>query len=202
VRERAAGRTHEGRPLESLGNSGTDMAASSTSNRSSKNNLDEAHFGVFEEMVYARMRPPVPGAQWTGVVTAAAAAMLREGHVDAVVVVDSAAGGKAGVKAGSTGSSGTTGSAGSVGGSTSNAAEGGGGDDGGGGDPLAPMPLLARTVAEVYRGRGVKPSLCPSLAVLDEVRDDPKIRRLLFCGVGCSVHALRSLKPSPEVRCE
>ena len=45
----------------------------------------------------------------------------------------------------------------------------------------------------------MKPSLCPSLAVLDEVRDDPTIRRLLFCGVGCAVQALRGMNGgSPE----
>ena len=30
---------------------------------------DELRFGVHEEMLYARNRPPVEGAQWTGVVT-------------------------------------------------------------------------------------------------------------------------------------
>ena len=48
----------------------------------------------------------------------------------------------------------------------------------------APRPLLCRTVEEVLQGRRVKPSLCPSLEVLDEVAEDPSIRRLLFCGVG------------------
>jgi len=57
----------------------------------------------------------------------------------------------------------------------------------------APEPVLCRTADEVLRGRRVKPSLCPSLAVLDEVRDDASITRLLFCGVGCAVQALRSL---------
>jgi len=52
---------------------------------------------------------------------------------------------------------------------------------------------LERSVEEVLRGRRVKPSLCPSLAILDEVRDDAKIRRLLFCGVGCAVQALRAM---------
>ena len=41
--------------------------------------------------------------------------------------------------------------------------------------------------------RRVKPSLCPSLGVLDEIAGDLSLRRLLFCGVGCSVQALRSL---------
>ena len=57
-----------------------------------------------------------------------------------------------------------------------------------------PFPIIARTVEDVMRGRGVKPSLSPSLRVLDEVRSDPSIRRLLFCGVGCAVQALRSVQ--------
>lgn len=57
----------------------------------------------------------------------------------------------------------------------------------------APAPVLCRTAEEVMRGRRVKPSLCPSLAVLDEIAADASIRKLLFCGVGCSVQALRSL---------
>ena len=57
----------------------------------------------------------------------------------------------------------------------------------------APKPVLARSVDEVLQGRRVKPSLCPSLEILDEVRDDPSIKRLLFCGVGCSVQALRAM---------
>ena len=63
----------------------------------------------------------------------------------------------------------------------------------------APQPVLCRSAAEVLQGRRVKPSLCPSLAVLDEVRDDDSIRRLLFCGVGCAVQALRAMgKADPE----
>jgi len=50
-----------------------------------------------------------------------------------------------------------------------------------------PEPILARTVEEVLRGRGVKPALAPSLKVLDEIKNDDSIEKLLFCGVGCSV---------------
>ena len=57
----------------------------------------------------------------------------------------------------------------------------------------APAPVLCRTADEVLQGRRVKPSLCPSLAILDEVAADQSLRRLLFCGVGCAVQALRSL---------
>ena len=63
----------------------------------------------------------------------------------------------------------------------------------------APQPILCRSVAEVLRGRRVKPSLCPSLEVLDEVSADASIQKLLFCGVGCAVQALRSMNSaSPE----
>ena len=63
----------------------------------------------------------------------------------------------------------------------------------------APKPVLCRTPAQVLAGRRVKPSLCPSLEVLDQVKSDPTIRRLLFCGVGCAVQALRAMGgASPE----
>lgn len=50
---------------------------------------DERRFGVVEDTVYARLRRPVAGAQWTGVVTRIACAMLSAGAVDAVVCVGS-----------------------------------------------------------------------------------------------------------------
>jgi coenzyme F420-reducing hydrogenase beta subunit len=56
-----------------------------------------------------------------------------------------------------------------------------------------PEPLLCRSGEEILRGRRVKPSLCPSLAVLDQVAADPAITRLLFTGVGCAVQALRAM---------
>lgn len=115
--------------------------------------LDEARFGVAQEMVYARAAPAVAGAQWSGVVTTVCQALLAAGIVDAVALV--AADPR---------------------------------------DALAPLPMLARTPAELLRGRGVKPSLAPSLAVLDQVKADPLIKRLLFCGVGCSVQALRAVQ--------
>lgn len=51
----------------------------------------------------------------------------------------------------------------------------------------SPEPILAKTPEMVLKGRGVKPALAPSLRVLDEIRNDPTIKRLLFCGVGCAV---------------
>ncbi|MGK3736435.1 MAG: coenzyme F420-reducing hydrogenase beta subunit [Bacillariaceae sp.] len=58
----------------------------------------------------------------------------------------------------------------------------------------SPEPILARTTEDVLRGRGVKPALAPSLRVLDEIQNDPSIRRLLFCGVGCAVQAFRAIQ--------
>jgi len=51
--------------------------------------LDDLHFGVHKEMMYATNSPPVPGAQWTGIVTQIAIEMLESGRVEAVVCVQS-----------------------------------------------------------------------------------------------------------------
>ena len=64
-------------------------------------------------------------------------------------------------------------------------------------DPLAwatPEPVLARTVQDVRKGRGVKPSLAPTLRVLDEIRSASDIHSLLVCGVGCAVQAFRAVE--------
>lgn len=52
-------------------------------------NLEDLHFGVHTDMMYALASPPVPGAQWTGVVTQIAIQMLESGQVEAVVCVQS-----------------------------------------------------------------------------------------------------------------
>lgn len=57
-----------------------------------------------------------------------------------------------------------------------------------------PEPILARSVMEVMRGRGVKPALAPSLRILDELRESPDVKKLLFCGVGCAVQAFRAIQ--------
>lgn len=51
--------------------------------------LDEVHFGVYDDMFYAKKVPGVEGAQWTGIVTSIALEMLRSGKVDGVVCVQS-----------------------------------------------------------------------------------------------------------------
>jgi coenzyme F420 hydrogenase subunit beta len=48
---------------------------------------DEAFFGVTERMVRARLVPAAAGAQWTGITTAIAAALLESGAVTAVLTV-------------------------------------------------------------------------------------------------------------------
>lgn len=50
---------------------------------------DELRFGVHKEFLYARSRPPVEGAQWTGLVSSLAIAALESGLVDGVVCVQS-----------------------------------------------------------------------------------------------------------------
>ena len=49
--------------------------------------MDDLHFGVHQDMMYARNVPAVEGAQWTGVVTQIAIDMLESGKVDAVICV-------------------------------------------------------------------------------------------------------------------
>lgn len=48
---------------------------------------EEAFFGVIHAMHRARLSPPAKGAQWTGITTALAAALLETGAVDAVLTV-------------------------------------------------------------------------------------------------------------------
>jgi 7-hydroxymethyl chlorophyll a reductase len=53
--------------------------------RSRRLDGDELWFGVNERMAHVRAAPPLPGSQWTGVVTTVALAMLRSGAVEGVV---------------------------------------------------------------------------------------------------------------------
>jgi coenzyme F420 hydrogenase subunit beta len=48
---------------------------------------DEAFFGVTQRMLRARLTPPAPGAQWSGITSALAARLLETGEVDAVLAV-------------------------------------------------------------------------------------------------------------------
>ncbi|GKC37837.1 7-hydroxymethyl chlorophyll a reductase, chloroplastic [Tanacetum coccineum] len=114
--------------------------------------LDDAYFGVHEELLYALKIKPVEGAQWTGIVTTIAIEILKSGMVEAVICVQS--------------------------------------------DPddrLSPRPVLARTPEEVLAAKGVKPTLSPNLNTLALV-EAAGVKRLLFCGVGYQVKALRSVE--------
>lgn len=51
---------------------------------------DELYFGPFRAMHRARMTRPVDGAQWSGITTSLAAALLANGSVDAVIATASA----------------------------------------------------------------------------------------------------------------
>ena len=48
---------------------------------------DEMHFGPFQDMVSARLRTPLDGAQWTGITTRIATRLLETGAVDAVLTM-------------------------------------------------------------------------------------------------------------------
>ncbi len=48
---------------------------------------DDIYFGVHQEMMAARKRQPIEGAQWTGIVSSLACKMLTEGLVEGVVCV-------------------------------------------------------------------------------------------------------------------
>ncbi|EHJ13841.1 MULTISPECIES: Coenzyme F420 hydrogenase/dehydrogenase, beta subunit C-terminal domain [Crocosphaera] len=50
-------------------------------------NEDECYFGVHQEMISARKKVPIEGAQWTGIVSTLACEMLERGLVEGVVCV-------------------------------------------------------------------------------------------------------------------
>jgi coenzyme F420 hydrogenase subunit beta len=51
---------------------------------------NEVYFGVHHEMMQARKQEPIPGAQWTGIVSTIAIEMLTKGIVEGVVCVQNA----------------------------------------------------------------------------------------------------------------
>lgn len=50
-------------------------------------NPDELYFGVHQDMMAAQKKQPIPGAQWTGIVSTIAIEMLNRGIVEGVVCV-------------------------------------------------------------------------------------------------------------------
>jgi coenzyme F420 hydrogenase subunit beta len=115
-------------------------------------NEDELYFGVHHHMTAARKQQPIAGAQWTGIVSSIAIAMLEQNWVEGVVCVQNTEA-----------------------------------------DRFQPMPVIARTAAEVLAARVNKPTLSPNLSVLDLVRESD-LKRLLVIGVGCQIQALRAVE--------
>ena len=112
----------------------------------------EQRFGVSQAMHYAQVTQPVVGAQWTGVITTIAIALLENDWVDGVICVQN--------------------------------------------DPddrFSPKPVIATTKAEILAAKGVKPTLSPNLNVL-ALLESSGLKRILFCGVGCQVQALRAVE--------
>ncbi|GLJ40977.1 hypothetical protein SUGI_0848240, partial [Cryptomeria japonica] len=60
-------------------------------------------------------------------------------------------------------------------------------------DRFMPQPVVARTPEEILAAKGVKPTLSPNLNTLAVV-EALGVKRLLFCGVGCQVQALRAVE--------
>ena len=115
-------------------------------------NEDDCYFGVSQEMMAARKKEPIEGAQWTGIVSTIACQMLEHGLVEGVVCVQ-------------------------------NTAE----------DRFQPLPVIARTPAEVLAAKVNKPTLSPNLNVLEEI-ERSGLKRLLVIGVGCQIQALRAVE--------
>ncbi|MEM9544093.1 MAG: Coenzyme F420 hydrogenase/dehydrogenase, beta subunit C-terminal domain [Cyanobacteria bacterium P01_E01_bin.42] len=121
----------------------------------SSRNLDnenELYFGVHQDMMAARKKQPIEGAQWTGIVSTIACEMLDRGLVEGVVCVQ-------------------------------NTPE----------DRFQPMPVIARTPAEVLAAKVNKPTLSPNLSILEQI-EQSGMKRLLAIGVGCQIQALRDVE--------
>ncbi len=115
-------------------------------------NENDLYFGVSQEMMAARKKEPIEGAQWTGIVSTIACEMLERKMVEGVVCVQ-------------------------------NTAE----------DRFQPMPVIARTPAEVLAAKVNKPTLSPNLNVLEQI-ERSGMKRLLVIGVGCQIQALRAVE--------
>ncbi len=113
---------------------------------------NDVYFGVHQEMIAAQKLTPIPGAQWTGIVSTIAIAMLEGGLVEGVVCVQNTES-----------------------------------------DRFQPMPIIARTAAEILAARVNKPTLSPNLSILEQV-EKSGMKRLLVIGVGCQIQALRAVE--------
>jgi 3,8-divinyl protochlorophyllide a 8-vinyl-reductase (ferredoxin) len=113
---------------------------------------DDLYFGVHQQMMAARKIEPIPGAQWTGIVSTIAIEMLEQGLVEGVVCVQ-------------------------------NTPE----------DRFTPMPIIARTRAEILAAKVNKPTLSPNLSILEQIAESG-LKKLLVIGVGCQIQALRAVE--------
>jgi 3,8-divinyl protochlorophyllide a 8-vinyl-reductase (ferredoxin) len=113
---------------------------------------DDLYFGVHQQMMAARKIEPIPGAQWTGIVSTIAIEMLEQGIVEGVVCVQ-------------------------------NTPE----------DRFTPMPIIARTRAEILAAKVNKPTLSPNLSILEQIAE-AGLKKLLVIGVGCQIQALRAVE--------
>jgi 3,8-divinyl protochlorophyllide a 8-vinyl-reductase (ferredoxin) len=113
---------------------------------------DDLYFGVHQEMMSARKIEPIPGAQWTGIVSTIAIEMLEQGLVEGVVCVQ-------------------------------NTPE----------DRFQPMPIIARSRADILAAKVNKPTLSPNLSILDLIAESG-LKKLLVIGVGCQIQALRAVE--------
>ncbi len=113
---------------------------------------EDLYFGVHQQMMSARKIEPIPGAQWTGIVSTIAIEMLEQGLVEGVVCVQ-------------------------------NTPE----------DRFQPLPIIARSRAEILAARVNKPTLSPNLSILDLIAVSG-LKKLLVIGVGCQIQALRAVE--------
>ena len=113
---------------------------------------DDLYFGVHQQMMAARKIEPIPGAQWTGIVSTIAIEMLEQGLVEGVVCVQ-------------------------------NTPE----------DRFQPMPIIARSRAEILAAKVNKPTLSPNLSILEQIAESG-LKKLLVIGVGCQIQALRAVE--------
>ncbi|MEB3267154.1 MAG: Coenzyme F420 hydrogenase/dehydrogenase, beta subunit C-terminal domain [Leptolyngbya sp.] len=60
-------------------------------------------------------------------------------------------------------------------------------------DRFQPMPVIARTPADILAARVNKPTLSPNLSVLEQI-EQSGLKRLLVIGVGCQIQALRAVE--------
>lgn len=60
-------------------------------------------------------------------------------------------------------------------------------------DRFGPMPIIAKTPAEILAARVNKPTLSPNLSVLEQI-EQSGLKRLLVIGVGCQIQALRTVE--------